>query len=259
MGFSGFCIRVLRGAMCRGATGRGRRCMDVSVGGGKRGSGNGCCGRCRRSWTPTGRLTGMSGLWTAVRCGQAEQPPGGKKEDGEFARRTRKRIRIADSRDGEPDDHALGRSRGGFGSKVHLVCDGHGLALHVLVSAGQRHESLFFEQLMDRVTIRRPRGRSGKRPRQVVGDKGYDCPRIRTWLRAHRIKAVIPQKKTRYPRTGRPCAFDRAAYRRRNAIERCVGWLKEYRRVGTRYEKLAVNFPNMIILAIVDRYLKGYS
>lgn len=116
---------------------------------------------------------------------------------------------------------------------------------------------------MDGVMIRRPQGRPRKRPRQVVGDKGYDCPRIRTWLRAHRIKAVIPQKKTRYPRTGRPCAFDRAAYRRRNAIEprreAATGWLKEYRRVGTRYEKLAVNFLNMIILAIVDRYLKSYS
>jgi hypothetical protein len=59
---------------------------------------------------------------------------------------------------GEPSDHALGRSRGGFGSKLHLVCDGRGVPLAVEVSAGQRNECEFAEQVLDAVAIPGARG-----------------------------------------------------------------------------------------------------
>ena len=55
----------------------------------------------------------------------------------------------------EPPDHALGRSRGGFGTKTHLVCDSNGIVLAVWVTAGQRHETQGFEQVMGRA--QRPR------------------------------------------------------------------------------------------------------
>jgi len=51
-------------------------------------------------------------------------------------------------------------------------------------------------------------------------------------------------------------AFDREAYRRRNVVERCVGWLKEWRRIATRFEKLALNFLAMLKLAIIEQYLR---
>jgi transposase len=51
-------------------------------------------------------------------------------------------------------------------------------------------------------------------------------------------------------------SYDRARYRERNVIERCVGWLKECRSVATRYEKLAVHYLGMVQLAIIERYLK---
>ena len=54
---------------------------------------------------------------------------------------------------------------------------------------------------------------------------------------------------------GRPPAFDVEAYKRRNVVERCVGWLKQCRRVATRYEKLAVNFLAFVKLAMIRRYL----
>src|SRR5712664_3347819 len=87
----------------------------------------------------------------------------------------------------EPVDHALGRSRGGFGSKLHLVADGHGLPLAVHVTAGQINECTQFEEVMNRVRI----GRC-TRPEAVAGDKGYSFTAIRDWLRGHSIKAVIP-------------------------------------------------------------------
>jgi len=89
----------------------------------------------------------------------------------------------------------------------------------------------------------------------VAGDKGYSYPGIRRWLRCHHIAAVIPSRKDQ-PRQE---AFDRAAYRRRNLIERVVGWYKEYRALGTRYEKLAVNYVALWIMAIIEKLLRKYA
>ena len=110
---------------------------------------------------------------------------------------------------------------------------------------------------MDAVRIPQELGRPRHRPERVAGDKGYSYPRVRMWLRNHKIKAVIPQRsdQIKYHR-GRPLNFDREAYRRRNIVERCIGWLKECRRLATRFEKLAVNFLAMVKLAIIARYLR---
>jgi transposase len=95
------------------------------------------------------------------------------------------------------------------------------------------------------------------RPKRVAGDKGYSYPRIRRWLRRHGIGAVIPQRSDQQAQhRGRPLNFDKDAYRRRSVIECCIGWLKECRRIGTRFEKLALNFLAMIKLAIIRRYLR---
>jgi transposase len=158
---------------------------------------------------------------------------------------------------GEPPDHALGRSRGGFSTKLHLVTDGRGLPLAVEATAGQRHESTQFEVLMDAVRIGQPRGRPRSRPGRVAGDKAYSLDRIRAWLRRHAIGAVIPERSDQAARhRGRPFAFDREAYRRRSIIECCVGWLKECRRIATRFEKLAVNFLAMVKVSIIERILR---
>ena len=111
------------------------------------------------------------------------------------------------------------------------------------------------EPLLNSVRIPQPSGRPRQRPRRVAGDKGYDYKRIRQWLRRHKIKPVIPSRSG--PHTGqRPQrCFDRDAYRERNAVERCIGWLKHCRRVGTRYEKLALNYLAIVKLAFIQRYL----
>jgi transposase len=78
---------------------------------------------------------------------------------------------------------------------------------------------------------------------------------VRAWLRRRRIGAVIPHAPHQEGKRP-PTSFDPDTYRRRNIIERCVGWLKEWRRIGTRFEKLAVNFLGMLKLAVISRYLK---
>jgi transposase len=103
---------------------------------------------------------------------------------------------------------------------------------------------------MSRVRI----GRS-TRPGALAGDKGYSFERIRHWLRRHAIKAVIPRRRDQHPGDGRH-RFDRRLYRRRSVVEQLVCWLKESRRLSTRFEKLAVNFLAMIHLAFIERYLR---
>lgn len=156
---------------------------------------------------------------------------------------------------GEPEHHALGRSRGGFGTKLHLVVDSHGVPLAVMLSPGQRHECQFVEPVLGAVRLMRPGSRGGRprtKPRLLAGDKGYSYPAVRGYLRRRGIRAVIPTRKDQKPNP----RFDKATYRRRNIIERLVGWLKENRRLATRYEKLAVNFLAMVKLAMIQRCLR---
>lgn len=131
------------------------------------------------------------------------------------------------------------------------MTDARGLPLAAMITAGQAHESTRFESLMDAVRVG-PR----RRPLAVAGDKAYDVPRIRRWCRRRGIRDVIPRKRIARRRPGRPADLDRERYRRRNTIERCIGWLKSCRRVATRFEKLATHFLAMIHLAIIQRCLR---
>lgn len=155
---------------------------------------------------------------------------------------------------GEPADHALGRSRGGFGTKLHLVVTCDGVPLAATLTPGEKSECQQVAPALRRVRLRRA-GRPGRprtRPRALAGDKGYSFSTVRQYLRARGIRAVIP---TRSNQRANP-RFDRQRYRQRNIIERVVGWLKENRRLATRYEKLAVNFLAMVKLAMIQRCLR---
>ena len=143
---------------------------------------------------------------------------------------------------------ALGRSRGGFSSKLHLRADRHGRPLVVRLTAGQVHETTQFIPLMEAGTIKRPhRGRPRWRPQRVSGDKGYSSRHNRQYLQQHGIGIVIPRKRNEQHR-GR---FDRGAYRERNVVERLINRLKQFRRIATRYEKLAANFLAMVTIAAI--------
>jgi transposase len=161
----------------------------------------------------------------------------------------------------EPADHALGRSRGGFGTKFHLVTDGRGTPLAIELTAGQVHESTRAESVVGHAVAtligrRRQKRRRRHKPRKLAGDKGYSVQRVRDWLSGQKIEPVIPHKDNEKARHDPAVWFDRLAYRGRCVVEQCVGWLKEFRRIGTRFEKLAVHFHGMLQLAMIRRYLK---
>ncbi len=92
-------------------------------------------------------------------------------------------------------------------------------------------------------------------PVALAGDKGYRANWIDACLLEMEIAPVIPSKENE-DRDARPVAFDREAYRRRNIIERLIGWLKESRRILTRFEKTAKNFGGMLKMAFIHRYLR---
>ena len=95
-----------------------------------------------------------------------------------------------------------------------------------------------------------------RRPRRLAGDKGYGHRFVRAYLRGRGIVPVIPRRSDQLGKRGRPAAFDREAYRRRNVVERCVNWLKEHRRVGTRHDKLAESYLAFVRLAMIQRYFR---
>jgi transposase len=100
--------------------------------------------------------------------------------------------------------------------------------------------------------VRRPR-RIGW-PLQLAGDKGYSYESVRDFLLACGTEPVIPRRENQpRPKYER---FDKRTYRRRSRVEQCVGWLKECRRLGTRYEKLALNFLAFVKLGIMLKYLR---
>lgn len=92
-------------------------------------------------------------------------------------------------------------------------------------------------------------------PVALAGDKGYRAEWIDTFLLKLEITPVIPSKENE-DQDARPVEFDRDAYRQRNIIERLIGWLKESRRILTRFEKTAKNFAGMIKMAFIHRYLR---
>src|SRR4029078_615488 len=92
---------------------------------------------------------------------------------------------------GEAPDDALGRSQGGFSTKIHLRAEGHGRPITAVLTGGERHEQIALADVLDRVAIPRSgRGRPRLRPRRVAGDKGYSSPKARRRLRQCRIPPV---------------------------------------------------------------------
>ena len=157
----------------------------------------------------------------------------------------------------EPGDHAIGRSRGGLSCKIHILCDREGHPLHFHLTAGQVHESTVLDTILidaDKQLIDHD-GTAVAWPVALAGDKGYRADWIDEYLLGLGIKPVIPSKSNEDPGQ-RPVVFDRDAYRDRNIVERLIGWLKECRRVFSRFEKTAKNFGGMIKLAFIQHYLK---
>jgi transposase len=153
----------------------------------------------------------------------------------------------------DSETEALGYSKGGFSTKIHLRCEGSGKPVTFVLTVGERNEAVVFERLMEQGHVKRPTGgRPRLRPKRVAGDKAYTGQPIRSYLRRRGIGAVIPRR-TNESRQG--TRFDRQAYRERNRFERTLNRLKQFRRIATRYEKRAHNYLAMLTIATMLLWL----
>jgi transposase len=142
-------------------------------------------------------------------------------------------------------DHCLGRSRGGLTTKIHAVVDARGLPIRLSLTSGQVHDAPAAYKLLDRLNT----------GTVVLADKAYDADGIRNLIKAQGASPNIPAK---FNRKFKPC-FSERLYRERNLIERFFSKLKHFRRIATRYDKLAENFLAMVQLASMRLWLRVYE
>lgn len=93
---------------------------------------------------------------------------------------------------------------------------------------------------------------SGLKANAVIADKGYDSGELRDFIRAKRMRVVIPSKINRK----RPIRYDKKVYKQRNLVERCFNKLKHFRRIATRFDRLDCHFMAFLNLAATVIWLK---
>jgi transposase len=130
---------------------------------------------------------------------------------------------------------AIGRSRGGRTTTLHALSDDAGRPRVLLLAPGNQHDVTMAPELL----------RLAGPIRRLLADKAYDTNKLRRLLAEHGVEAVIPSIARRKPLI----PYDPVLYRQRNLIERMFGRLKDFRRIATRYDKLARNFLAGIALA----------
>ena len=130
---------------------------------------------------------------------------------------------------------AIGRSRGGRNTKIHALADAKGRLLAILLSGGEAHDCPVAGHLVRKV----------KPSKHMLGDKAYDSAELRGELQERGTKPVIPNRSCRK----QPFSFNRRLYKARWLIENAFNRLKDFRRIATRYDRLACNYLASVCLA----------
>jgi transposase len=133
----------------------------------------------------------------------------------------------------QQDKEAMGKSRGGLSTKIHTAVDALGNPVRFLLTAGQHSEIKQADALIE-----------GFSADYVIADKGYDADSFIAAIETGQAIAVIPPKRNRKKARG----YDETLYRERNLVERVFQKLKHYRRIATRYERLAITYQAMLSL-----------
>ncbi len=135
---------------------------------------------------------------------------------------------------------AIGRSRGGLTTKIHMVTASDRAAVSFSLSGGERHDSPEGMKLLQ-VTPQ------AEDEQILLTDRAYEGERMRATVVSHNYTPLVPPKRTR----PNPWEYDKELYKRRNEIERFFLRLKRFRRVFTRYDKLDIVFTGFILFAMI--------
>jgi transposase len=136
---------------------------------------------------------------------------------------------------------SLGRSRGGFSTKIHLATDALGNALRFILTGGERNDMTQAEELVENFAAD-----------YVIADKGYDAESFVLKLKERSSEVVIPSRS--HNKVQRK--IDEHLYKERHLIENQIGKLKQFRRVFSRFDKLAKNYLSFIYLASTVVWLR---
>ncbi|MFF8717829.1 IS5 family transposase, partial [Streptomyces sp. NPDC015184] len=158
----------------------------------------------------------------------------------------------------------LGRSRGGFTTKIHLAAEGRCRPLAFVLTPGHYGDGPQLEAVPEQISVPRSGvGRPRTRPDHVLADKAYTSRRNRRHLRRRGIRHTVPERldqqkhrQNRGSRGGRPTGFDSECYKKRNTVERAINRLKGFRAVATRYEKRAYIYLGTVTLAALAIWLR---
>jgi len=171
-----------------------------------------------------------------LRCARLHERFGASRSDVRLDDHSRPRVRRRRKRGQE--GQALGRSRGGFTTKIHAKADGAGAIIAFDLTGGEASDARHFETLLDI-------GPDIK-PRAVICDKGYASKANRDAARARGVAPVIPHKANE---KSKPAFFAQTLYKARSRIEQGFGRLKRFKRVALRCEKTERNFRSVICFA----------
>ena len=130
-------------------------------------------------------------------------------------------------------EEAQGRSRGGLSTKIHAAVDSLGNPVRLMITEGQASDYQKADDLI-----------AGFQADYVIADKGYDSDAFVLTINSIGAKAVIPPRSNRKELRD----YDELLYKERNLVERFFQKLKNYRRIATRYERLAINYISMLAL-----------
>ena len=147
----------------------------------------------------------------------------------------------APKKTGGQAEQALGRSRGGFSTKIHIAVDALGNPLRFILTGGERHDCTQATALL-----------VGFDADYVIADKGYDTNDLREQITAHDAEAVIPPRARRTD----PADYDRHRYTERHLIECFINKIKHFRRIFSRFEKLANRYLGFLQLVSILIWLR---